>query len=159
MVSRVCPTNPREEASGLDPEAVHHFAICDDCALSTRDNETVAADQFRPGDRDFLRTCDMCGAVGCRSASIRAWGSEKPDGAREDGTFRIQSVLGWTVEIAGLEGGTCSCIECSPIKPVDCVRRPGSEYDDDATVLVTPPFEQASYSMTTEVLSSTKHWL
>ena len=23
MVSEACPTNPREEASGLDPEAVH----------------------------------------------------------------------------------------------------------------------------------------
>jgi hypothetical protein len=27
MVSEACPTNPREEASGLDPEAVHYFGI------------------------------------------------------------------------------------------------------------------------------------
>ena len=27
MVSKACSTNPREEASGLDPEAVHHGTI------------------------------------------------------------------------------------------------------------------------------------
>jgi len=29
MVSEACPTNPREEASGLDPEAVHVCETCD----------------------------------------------------------------------------------------------------------------------------------
>jgi len=135
-------TYVRWPADVAQEDGVFHFVICDDCALSTRDNDTVAADQFRHGDRDYLRTCDICGAVGCRSTAVRGWASGKPDGARYDRTYRIQSVLGWTVEIAGFEGGVCSCIECSPIQPVDCVRRPDREYDDDATVLVTPPFEQ-----------------
>jgi hypothetical protein len=30
MVSEACPTNPREEASGLDPEAVHFFFASDE---------------------------------------------------------------------------------------------------------------------------------
>ena len=29
MVCRVCPTNPREEAPGLDPGAVHEFDFGD----------------------------------------------------------------------------------------------------------------------------------
>ncbi|SDG13451.1 hypothetical protein [Halorientalis regularis] len=134
--------NPNIPTSGFLRLQAEEDVNCDDCALSTRDNKTVAADQFRPGDQDHLRTCDICGAVGCRSTSVRDWDSGKPDGARDDRTYRIQGVIGWTVEIAGFEGGVCSCIECSPIQPVDCVRRPDREYDDDATVLLTPRFEQ-----------------
>lgn len=121
---------------------VHEFPVCSQCALSQQDNENLAAEQFRPGDRDYLGTCDVCGAVGCTSSARRGWGGEPPTGAVADDTYRVRTVIGWSVEIAGYDGGTSTCIACSPIAPVDCVRRPNRGYDDKATILVEPPFKQ-----------------
>lgn len=114
-------------------DGVYHFRICEHCALSDRDSTEAATSRFRPADRDYLGTCDICGAVGCRSASRRP----------ADDTYRLTTVLGWSVEIAGYDGGTTTCIDCSPIEPIDCVRRPDRRYDETAPRLVHPPFDEA----------------
>lgn len=111
-------------------DAVYHFSICTDCALTERSNTDVAASQFRSTDRDYLGTCYVCGAVGCSSASRRV----------ADDTYRLQSILGWSVEIGGFDGSTSACIECSPVEHVDCIRRPDRTYDEDAPFLAEPPF-------------------
>lgn len=113
-------------------ESVYHFAICGECALSDRDNTEQAAPLFHEADRQYLATCDCCGAVGCQSSSTR-----RP---AED-THRIQSVIAWSVEIVGYDGAVRTCIECSPVLPIGCVKRTQWSYNDDAVRLAKPPFD------------------
>jgi hypothetical protein len=119
--------------AGVDREdAVYHFAICGECAFADRDDTEEAAHLFHEADREYLVMCDCCGAVGCGSCSTR-----RP---AED-TYRIQSVISWSVEIVGFDGTVSTCVECSPVVPVDCVKRPARRYNDDAVRLAKPPFE------------------
>ncbi|WP_262174642.1 hypothetical protein [Haloarcula laminariae] len=120
-------------------EGVYHFTICGECAFADRDNTEEAAHLFHEADQEYLRTCDCCGAVGCQSA-----GTRRP---AED-THRIQSVIGWSVEIAGFDGGVCTCVDCSPVLPIDCVKRSQWSYNDDAVRLAKPPFNTESSETT-----------
>ena len=113
-------------------DGVYHFAICGECAFADRDNTEEAAHLFHEADREYLRTCDCCGAVGCQMSSTR-----RP---AED-TYRIQSVIAWSVEIVGFDGTVSTCVECSPVLPVDCVKRSGRSYNDGAVRLAKPPFD------------------
>jgi hypothetical protein len=113
-------------------DGVFRFTICRECALQDRDNVEQAASLFHEADRDHLLTCDVCGAVGCRSASTRRPAAE---------TYRLASVISWSVSINGFDGATHSCSECSPILLVDCVKRPDRTYDDEVPRLVEPPFD------------------
>ena len=115
-------------------DGVYHFAICGDCAFADRDNTDQAAPLFHEADREYLVTCDCCGAVGCGSCSTRQ--------PAED-TYRIQSVVSWSVEIVRFDGAVSTCVECSPVLPVDCVKRSGRSYNDDAVRLAKPPFKTA----------------
>nr|WP_241432636.1 hypothetical protein [Haloarcula californiae] len=113
-------------------DGVFRFTICRACALQDRDNVEQAVSLFHEADRDHLVTCDVCGAVGCRSASTRRPAAE---------TYRLASVISWSVTINGFNGATHSCIACSPSTPVDCVKRPERTYNDEAPRLVEPPFD------------------
>ncbi len=116
----------------VDREAgVYHFAICGECAFTDRNNTEQAAPLFQEADREYLRTCDCCGAVGCQSSSTR-----RP----AENTHRIQSMIAWSVTIAGFEGAVSTCIDCSPVLPIDCVKRIRWSYNDDAVRLAKPPF-------------------
>jgi hypothetical protein len=59
--------------------------------------------------------------------------------------------LRWSVELQGFDGSLTACIECSPIETIECVRRPDRAHDDEATVLVTPPFENSQTVSTATV--------
>ncbi|KAA9400703.1 hypothetical protein Har1131_18675 [Haloarcula sp. CBA1131] len=113
-------------------DGVFRFTICRECALQDRDNVEQAASLFHEVDRDYLLTCDVCGAVGCQSASTRRPAAE---------TYRLASVISWSVNINGFDGATHSCIECSPIMTVNCVKRPDRTYDDEVSCLLEPPFD------------------
>lgn len=113
-------------------ESVYHFAICGECAFADRDNTDEAAHLFHEADREYLRTCDCCGAVGCGTCSTRRPAAD---------TNRIQSVISWSVEIVGFDGAVSTCVECSPVLPVDCIKRPDRRYNDDAVRLAKPPFD------------------
>ncbi|KAA9404602.1 hypothetical protein EGO51_19075 [Haloarcula hispanica] len=116
-------------------DGVFRFTICRECALQDRDNVEQAASLFHEADRDYLLTCDVCGAVGCQSASTRRPAAE---------TYRLASVISWSVSINGFDGATHSCSECSPIVTFDCVKRPDRTYDDEVPHLVEPPFDSAA---------------
>ncbi|GGM52087.1 hypothetical protein [Haloarcula argentinensis] len=116
-------------------DGVFEFTICRECALQDRDNVEQAASLFHEADRDHLLTCDVCGAVGCGSASTRRPAAE---------TYRLASIISWSVSINGFDGTTTSCRECSPIVTVDCMKRPDRTYDDELPCLVEPPFDSAT---------------
>jgi len=65
-------------------DGVFWFTICRECTLQDRDNVEQAASLFHEADRDHLVTCDVCGAVGCQSASTRQPAAE---------TYRLASVI------------------------------------------------------------------
>lgn len=113
-------------------EGVFRFSICKQCALRDDSNVEQAAPLFHEADQDYLFTCDICGAVGCQSASTR-----RP---AED-SYRIASVIAWSVTINGFDGATRSCVDCSPIVPVECVKRPDRRYNDQAARLIESPFD------------------
>ncbi|MBX0288678.1 hypothetical protein EGH22_20315 [Halomicroarcula sp. F28] len=128
-------------------ESVYHFAICGECAFSDRDNTDEAASLFHEADREYLATCDCCGAVGCRSAATR-----RPT---ED-MYRIQSVIAWSVEIVGFDGAVRTCVECSPVLPIGCAKWPDRSYNDDAVRLVKPPFATGSIATSESNQSESK---
>jgi len=107
-------------------EDVFHFAISGECAFSDRDNIEGVAALFDEADREYLATCDCCGAVGCQSSSTR-----RP---AED-THRIQSVITWSVEIVGYDGAVRTCVDYSPALDVNWVKYIGRRYNDDAVRL------------------------
>jgi len=125
-------------------EGVYHFAICGAWAFADRDNTEQATPLFHEADRDYLRTCDCCGAVGCQSSSTR-----RPT---ED-SYRLRSVIAWSVEIVGFNGTVGTCLKCSPVLPIGCVKRSERSYNDAAIRLAKPQFDSAS---TTTVESAPK---
>jgi hypothetical protein len=112
-------------------DGVFHFAICGECAFADQDNTDEAASLFHEADQEYLRTCDCCGAVGCQSSSTR-----RP----VEDTHRVQSVIAWSVEIVGFDGAVSTCVDCSPVLPIGCVKRTGWSYNDNAVRLARPPF-------------------
>ncbi|EMA07805.1 hypothetical protein C437_08773 [Haloarcula vallismortis ATCC 29715] len=113
-------------------DGVFQFTICEQCALQRRSNVEQAASLFHEADRDYLLTCDVCGAVGCQSASTRRPAAD---------TYRVASIVTWSVTINGFDGATRSCVDCSPIVPVECVKSPDRTYNDELPRLVEPPFD------------------
>jgi len=128
-------------------DGVYHFAICGECAFADRENTEQAAPLFLEADREYLRTCDCCGAVGCQSSSTR-----RP----AENTYRIQSVIAWSVEIVGFDGAVSTCVDCSPVLSVDCVKRTLWSYNDDAVRLAKPPFDTESSETTSETPTENK---
>ena len=94
-------------------ETVFHFAICAEWSFTDRDNTDGAAHLFHEADREYLRTCDSCGAVGCRLDETRRdiWENEPTlTTVRRFGLCRHTAGLSIreTVTILELLGAQCS---------------------------------------------------